>query len=118
MATIPVHRGILAKVESPGTEGNLRKTVMAAVAALAIYGSAEAQTVSLDEGAYRLSIGGKEVGTETFSIRQNGSGDGAVIIAVGRIVLDGEKGQQEISSELQVSGRAMRPAAYEVRVQG
>lgn len=77
-----------------------------------------AQTTTLDEGSFRISIGGKEVGTETFSIRQNGSGEGAVIIAVGRVVLDADRGPQEVSSELQVGGRTLRPAAYEVRVQG
>lgn len=77
-----------------------------------------AQTVTLDEGSFRISVGGKEVGTEVFSIRQNGSGASAVIIAVGRVVLDGEKGPQELSSELQVAGGTLRPAAYEVRVQG
>lgn len=77
-----------------------------------------AQTTTLDEGSFRISIGGKEVGTETFSIRQNGSGEGAVIIAVGRVVLDADRGPQEVSSELQVGGRSLRPAAYEVRVEG
>jgi hypothetical protein len=77
-----------------------------------------AQTVTLDEGSFRISVGGREVGTEVFSIRQNGSGASAVIIAVGRVVLDGEKGPQELSSELQVAGGTLRPAAYEVRVQG
>src|SRR5687768_16395876 len=87
-------------------------------AALAVAGPARAQTVTLDEGSFRLSLGGREVGTEVFSIRQNGSGQSAVIIAVGRIVLDGDKGPQELSSELQVAGGSLRPAAYEVRVQG
>ena len=77
-----------------------------------------AQTVTLDEGSYRLSVGGKEVGTEVFSIRQNGTGEAAVIIAVGRIVLDGDHGPQQLNSELQVAGGTLRPAAYEVRVQG
>jgi hypothetical protein len=86
--------------------------------ALAVASSAYAQTVTLDEGSYRISVAGKEVGTETFSIRQNGTGEGSVIIAVGRIVLDAERGPQELSSELQVAGRTLRPAAYEVRVQG
>lgn len=79
---------------------------------------AVAQTVTLDEGSFRLSVGGKEVGTEVFSIRQNGTGQNAVIIAVGRVVLDSDKGPQELSSELQVSGSTLRPATYEVRVQG
>ena len=65
---------------------------------------APAQTVTLDEGSFRISVGGREVGTEVFSVRQNGSGENAVIIAVGRVVLDSEKGPQELSSELQVAG--------------
>ena len=36
-----------------------------------------AQTVVLDEGTFRLQVAGKEVGTETFTIRQNGTGDNA-----------------------------------------
>lgn len=91
---------------------------MVALAAFAIFGSASAQTVTVDDGAFRITVGGKEVGTETFSIRQNGSGESAVIIAVGRVVLDADRGPQEVSSELQVAGRTFRPAAYEVRVQG
>ena len=79
---------------------------------------AHAQTVTLDEGAFRISVGGKEVGTETFSIRQNGSGEAAVIIAVGKVALNGAKSGAELSSELQVAGRTLRPAAYEVKVQG
>ena len=88
------------------------------VAATAWATIARAQPVTLDEGSFRLSVGGKEVGTEVFSIRQNGSGEGAVIIAVGRIVLAGDKGPQQLNSELQVAGGTLRPAAYEVRVQG
>ncbi len=89
-----------------------------AVAALLAAAPVAAQTVTLDEGSFRLSIAGREVGTEVFSIRQNGSGQGAVIIAVGRVVLDGADGPQQLSSELQVAGNTLRPAAYEVRVQG
>ena len=96
----------------------LKLTIAAMTAALISGSAAHAQTTTLDEGSFRISIGGKEVGTETFSIRQNGTGDGAVIIAIGRVVLDAERGPQELSSELQVGGRTFRPAAYEVRVQG
>ncbi|MGQ0816241.1 MAG: hypothetical protein ACT4O1_17570 [Gemmatimonadota bacterium] len=95
-----------------------RTTIALVVISAALPLGAQAQTTTLDEGAFRITIGGKEVGTETFSIRQNGSGEGAVIIAVGRVVLGAESGPQELSSELQVGGRTLRPAAYEVRVQG
>ena len=37
----------------------------------------KAQTVTLDEGSFRLRVGGQEVGTETFNIRQNGTGETA-----------------------------------------
>ncbi len=93
------------------------KPLFALIAVLAA-APLNAQTVTLDEGSFRISVAGKEVGTEVFSIRQNGSGQNAVIIAVGRVVLDGDKGPQELSSELQVAGGSLRPAAYEIRVQG
>ena len=80
--------------------------------------AAEAQTVTLDEGTYRLQMGGREVGTETFSIRQNGSGRDAVIIASGRVVLDGQQGSQELLSSLRVAGSTLRPAAYDLTVEG
>src|SRR5688572_25011810 len=93
------------------------KPLFALISALAASPLA-AQTVTLDEGSFRISVAGREVGTEVFSIRQNGSGQNAVIIAVGRVLLDGDKGPQELSSELQVAGGTLRPAAYEVKVQG
>lgn len=96
----------------------LRKALAALAAVAIVHTGARAQTVTLDEGSYRISVGGKEVGTETFSIRQNGTGDGAVIIAVGRVVLDADRGPQEVNAELQVAGKTLRPAAYEVRIQG
>jgi hypothetical protein len=90
-----------------------------ALAAIAVlYSSAPAQTVTLDEGAFKISLNGKEIGTETFSIRQNGNGETGVIIAVGRSTSDAEQGLLQVNSELQVVGRAQRPAAYEVRIQG
>src|SRR5690554_8060772 len=85
---------------------------------LALAAPAKGQTVVLDEGSFRLSIGGREVGTETFTIRQNGAGQNAVIIAVGRVVVDGERGPQQLNSELQVAGTTLRPAAYEIQVKG
>lgn len=79
--------------------------------------AARAQTVSLDEGVFRLVASGQEVGTETFSIRQNGTGESAIVIAQGRIVLD-TAGAQEVNASLELRGSAMRPSAYQVAVQG
>lgn len=78
-----------------------------------------AQTVSLDEGSFRLSVGGQEVGTETFSIRQNGTGDNAIVIAQGRVALDKDgRGAEELNASLELAGAALRPAAYQINVQG
>lgn len=78
---------------------------------------ANAQT-ALDEGSFRLLIGGREVGRETFSIRRAGSGPDAVIIAQGRVSLDGGPAPEEVATKLEVSGAAMRPRAYELNVRG
>lgn len=77
---------------------------------------ASAQT-TLDEGTFRILENGREVATETFSIRQTGSGAGAVIIASGRISYR-EGPRQELRSVLELSGDALRPAGYDVRITG
>jgi len=73
-----------------------------------------AQTVTLDEGTFRLLSKGRESGTETFSIRRNGTGESAVVIAVGRV----GGGGQEMNAQLQASGSALRPTAYEANIEG
>ena len=77
-----------------------------------------AQTETLDEGSFRISIGGSEVGMETFSIRQNGSGADAVVIARGRVMVDGARGNQQVQANVQLSGPGLRPTAYEVEIKG
>ena len=77
-----------------------------------------AQTVVLDEGSFRLRVGGQAVGTETFLIRQNGTGENAVVIATGKVVLDTARAGQELRAELQMAGPALRIAAYQVNVTG
>jgi hypothetical protein len=80
-------------------------------------GSAVAQATILDQGGFRLMVNGREAGTETFSIRQTGTGDNAVVLARGRVVLDTAR-SEELSADLQLSGSALRPAAYQVTVSG
>jgi len=81
-------------------------------------GALPAQTVTLDEGTFRLMVGGQEAGTENFTIRRNGGGESAVVIATGQVVLDAGRGGQQINADLQVAGPALRPAAYQVKVEG
>jgi hypothetical protein len=80
--------------------------------------SAAAQATSLDEGTFRILNGGTEVGMETFSIRQNGTGDDLVVIARGRVVLDTGSGGQEVQASIQLTGAALRPAAYDLEIRG
>ncbi len=78
--------------------------------------AAQAQT-TVDEGTFRLVVEGREVATETFSIRQTGADANAVVIASGRILYR-EGPQSEMVSRLQVSGPALRPTAYNLDVTG
>jgi hypothetical protein len=75
------------------------------------------QTVQLDEGTFRVLVGGREVGVETFSIRQNGEGADAVIIAQGRVVLTRGRGS-EVVANVQLAGAGLRPVAYDVELRG
>jgi hypothetical protein len=89
--------------------------VLLAVAVLAM--PAAAQTTQLDEGTFRLTVDGREVGVETFAIRQNGTGADAVITAQGRVVLQ-QNGGSEVVSSVQVAGAALRPVAYDLELRG
>lgn len=79
---------------------------------------ARAQTITLDEGGFRLFLAGREAGTETFSIRRNGTGDDAVIVAQSRTRLETASGEEEITASLEAKGPALRPVAYQLTIQG
>lgn len=84
-----------------------------AASAVLLPANASAQTSTLDEGAFRILIDGREVGRETFAIRQSGTGDAAVVLAQGRVTLD----DRELDARLELSS-GLRPAAYQVQVEG
>ena len=91
------------------------KRALFGLAAFAALGApAAAQTVQLDEGSFRILVNGQEVGTETFSLRQNGTGADAVVIAQGRVVLDAN----ETTANVQLSGSGLRLVAYDVELSG
>jgi len=77
-----------------------------------------AQTTNTDEGTFRIMVGGREVGVETFSIRQNGTGPDAVTIAQGRVALEAAGGGSEVVANVQLSGAGLRPVAYDVELRG
>jgi hypothetical protein len=84
------------------------------VTAAALSVPASAQTVRLDEGTFRIMVAGREVGTETFSLRQNGSGADAVVIAQGKVILD----SNETTANVQLAGTGLRVVAYDVELSG
>lgn len=72
-----------------------------------------AQTVVVDQGAFRLSVAGREVGRDSFDIRRSGSGEDARIFAQGWSELDG----RSLTSILETDGAHVL-AAYQVTVGG
>lgn len=79
---------------------------------------AVAQTAAVDEGTFRIMVSGREVGMETFSIRRNGDGPDAVVVAQGRVALDAASGGSEVVSNVQMAGAVLRPVAYDVELRG
>ncbi len=76
------------------------------------------QNVSLDEGAFRLSVNGTFVGREEFSIRRTGLGDQARVVLRGTIEREGPSGPQEISTVMAAEGSGLETQEYQVRVTG
>lgn len=80
--------------------------------------SAAAQATIVDRGTFRLTLAGQEVGTESFTIRQDGTGPAAVTIAQATVALDTGKVSQELTSWLRLSPAAGHIAEYRLSVQG
>jgi hypothetical protein len=95
-----------------------RPVLLVGLASALAASAAVGQQTVIDEGRFRLTINGQEVGTETFAIRQTGSGDNVVITATGQIKLDTARAAQELTSQLRVTGAGWRPATYQVAVSG
>lgn len=81
-------------------------------------GTAHAQGIVVDEGSFRIVLAGREVGTESFSIRRAGIGRDDALFANGTIELGSSVDREEIDPLL----RAIPPdgvvAGYQVRVRG
>ena len=71
-----------------------------------------------DEGEFRISVGGRQAGSEQFSIRQVGSGSAAQTIASGHVRLLLPSGTVELSPQLRATGIGADPVSYEVAVEG
>jgi len=77
-----------------------------------------AQVVTLDEGAFRLSLDGAPAGREEFSIRRTGAGEAARVIARGTVELRRDGGRERIAVALEARGPRLEVTAYQVKVSG
>jgi hypothetical protein len=77
-----------------------------------------AQSVTVDEGVFRITVDGAEVGSETFAIRRSGTGADAQIIATAEIQMEMPEGALDLRPALQASGGDMAVSAYQIKVSG
>jgi hypothetical protein len=75
-----------------------------------------AQTVVLDEGSFEIFLGGRSVGTETFTIRREGSGADAVILANATISTDGD--HRSVMRPVVKTGLDRSPVQYTNTIEG
>jgi hypothetical protein len=75
-----------------------------------------AQTV--DQGTFRVSVDGRDVGTEEFTITQSGTGAVAVTLASGKVDLRLAEGTLQLTPRLRAQGVGADPVQYQVDVAG
>jgi hypothetical protein len=97
----------------PLREAHMSMSAFGLAAAICLASPASAQTVLIDQGTFRLSLGGREVGRDSFNIGRTGSGDEARILAEGWVDVD----RRQISSKLETTG-AYALTSYQARVTG
>ena len=77
-----------------------------------------AQSVTLDQGTFHITVDGRDAGSENFSIRRSGTGGEAQVIATAEIQMEVPEGRTDIRPALQASGSDMAVSAYQVKVSG
>jgi hypothetical protein len=92
----------------------IRHTLLAALLAAA---PAAAQGVN-DQGTFQVFVGGSEVGSEQFTIRQTGTGPASEFVASGQVNLRLTSGSLELTPRLRARGLQADPASYQVDVGG
>ena len=95
---------------------SLRTTLWVAALPLALATGAAAQAG--DRGTFQVSVGGRPVGTEEFSIQETGAGESMEIIATGRVSLRLPTGTLELAPRLRTTGFDAQPVNYQVEVGG
>jgi hypothetical protein len=85
---------------------------------LALAAPLGAQGTVVDQGSFRVTVGGQTAGTEEFVIRQSGSGTGSEVTATGRVEVTLPGGTLELVPRLRARGLEAAPVSYQVDVGG
>jgi len=81
-------------------------------------GAVSGQNVSVDEGAFRITVDGEIVGREEFSIRRVGTGEQARIILRATVEMDLPAGRRRLVPAMEAAGGDMGVTAYQMKVTG
>ena len=91
---------------------------VATLAAAAFASPVASQGIVVDEGTFSITVAGREVGTEEFSIRRAGIGRDDAFFANGVITRGTSVDREEVSPLLRATPPDGLVAGYQVRVQG
>jgi hypothetical protein len=90
----------------------------AALLLIPLLAAVPASAQAVDRGTFRVYVDEHEVGSETFTITQNGSGAVAVTLADGRVDLRLAEGSLQLVPRLRAQGVGADPIQYQVDVSG
>lgn len=97
------------------------KNAMWGMALIALTATAAASVdaqVTVDEGVFLITRNGAEVGTETFAIRESGSGDNLQTVAAARLHLHVDGKSRHLVPRLLVVGPAAEFRGYQSKTSG
>jgi hypothetical protein len=77
-----------------------------------------AQSVTVDQGSFRIFLEGRAAGLEAFAIRRSGAGADLQMVATAEIELQVPEGNTTVTPLLQTAGGDMGVSGYQIRVSG
>lgn len=76
------------------------------------------QNVSVDEGAFRLTLNGEIVGREEFSIRRVGMGSEALVFLRASVEMDLPGGRRSLEPAIRAAGGRLTVTDYQTKISG
>lgn len=78
----------------------------------------DAQGIVVDQGTFRVSVAGREIGTEKFAIRRAGVGRDEAFFATGEVVLGSSADRRSINPLLRANSQYGTVVGYQLTVTG